>query len=417
MSTPTIKVGQGNWGIKANNLLGYANTEKKFTPVEFTSTRSLNTATRVNASGNIEIVNANIPRIDYFGGQAALLVEPSATNFVPSGTVFNSLTGISYTNVSSSPAVDISGTVIAKTATGTADSYPNQVCLTSLPSGSTTYTISRFFKYNGTDLTTSLEFNNNNQWGGTAWKQRVVISAASGVTLGTSTACTGSVENYGNGWYRVSAKFTTGATPSGSTPVTYLMIVSGSVASGSSFLTALPQLETGSVATSYIPTTTGSVTRNADVISVSGAIGQSEGTIYAEVDLRDGVRDTVGGNGILEISTSPTDRTNAVTFLKGTTANNILIAVRTNSTNVFVLSAGSYIVGKNKLALAYKSGETVAYVNGELRTTSSEALTFTGAMNSVNLGFYGSFYLNDRIGAAALYTTRLTNEQLQALTT
>ena len=80
MSTPSIKVGQGNWGIKAGNLLAYANTEKKFAPIEFTSSRALNTATRVNASGNIEIVNANIPRIDYFGGQASLLVEPSAQN-------------------------------------------------------------------------------------------------------------------------------------------------------------------------------------------------------------------------------------------------------------------------------------------------------------------------------------------------
>ena len=48
------------------------------------------------------------------------------------------------------------------------------------------------------------------------------------------------------------------------------------------------QLEAGSVATSYIPTVASTVTRNADVISlssVSGLIGQSEGTIYVEAEL------------------------------------------------------------------------------------------------------------------------------------
>jgi hypothetical protein len=41
MSTPSIKVGQGNWGIKAGNLLGYANTDKKFVAREFTVGRLL----------------------------------------------------------------------------------------------------------------------------------------------------------------------------------------------------------------------------------------------------------------------------------------------------------------------------------------------------------------------------------------
>jgi hypothetical protein len=41
MSTPSIKVGQGNWGIKAGNLLAYANTDKKYVAREFTVGRLL----------------------------------------------------------------------------------------------------------------------------------------------------------------------------------------------------------------------------------------------------------------------------------------------------------------------------------------------------------------------------------------
>ena len=38
------------------------------------------TATRVNESGNIEVVPANVARIDYSKGQPAILVEPQRTN-------------------------------------------------------------------------------------------------------------------------------------------------------------------------------------------------------------------------------------------------------------------------------------------------------------------------------------------------
>jgi hypothetical protein len=80
MSTPSIVVGRGNWGVKPGNLLGYSLVDSLYLPREFTCSRANDTATRVNRNGNIEVVNANVPRIDYFGGQASLLVEPSATN-------------------------------------------------------------------------------------------------------------------------------------------------------------------------------------------------------------------------------------------------------------------------------------------------------------------------------------------------
>ena len=99
MSTPSIKVGQGNWGIKAGNLLGYANTDKKYVARGFTVGRLLDTATRVNASGNIEGVNANIPRIDYFGGQASLLVELSSANSMLYSQAINSWTIMLYLQV------------------------------------------------------------------------------------------------------------------------------------------------------------------------------------------------------------------------------------------------------------------------------------------------------------------------------
>ena len=287
-----------------------------------------------------------------------------------------------------------------------------------MPSGSTNYTISRFFKYNGTDITTSLELNNGAQWGNTSWRQPINITSG-GVTIGTSLFCTGSVENYGDGWYRVIVRLTTGASPTGVATVSYLMAVPGAVASGGSFLTALPQLEVGSVATSYIPTTTGSVSRNADVISVSGAvsgsIGSTEGTIYAEVD-------TTSQTAVRTLLTlSDGTATNRIRF-RLTTATNLemerSVSGSTNATlNVAVPASGIY-----KVALGYNASASgfVIYVNGSsVGTIAAATPTFTNQLTRIDIGsnIGASPLFNDRIRAVALYTTKLTNAELAALTT
>jgi len=46
---------------------------------DFTFTRN-NPGTRVNASGNIESIAGDLPRIDYRGGCGSWLLEPEATN-------------------------------------------------------------------------------------------------------------------------------------------------------------------------------------------------------------------------------------------------------------------------------------------------------------------------------------------------
>jgi hypothetical protein len=262
-----------------------------------------------------------------------------------------------------------------------------------------------------------MEYNNSAQWGGTSWNQIINI-ASSGVTLGTSTACTGSVENYGNGWYRVAARITTGASPLGS-PVTYLMRLPVALSTGQGFLTALPQLETGSVATSYIPTTTAAVTRNADVISLSGAvsgcIGQTEGTIYAEVDYR--AFPSTTARRILSLRV---DSTTLISLEASVATGSIYVNIVSGASSITATATG-LTNGIYKIAAAYNNDAngTVIYVNGTLRDTKTSVVpdvrTATiGLGVRSDLGSTNQF--NDRIRAAALYTTRLTNAQLQAIT-
>ena len=285
MSIPSIIVGEGNWAGKSGNLLGYAVSDVKIVPREFTVSRALNTATRVNVSGNIEGVNADIPRIDYFGGQASLLVEPSAANsFIESQTLFTThlvqnLTTSGYTNATASPDGSVTAEKFVPNTTNGVHGIANGSSL-AIASG-TTYTLSLFVKSDGGPYNLiSLTFDSSTAWGAT---RNCIFNASNGTNFAVPSGATMTSENYGNGWYRIRATLTAVGTVAAATFQyrIYVADASGNLswAAPSGNTNGVfcwgAQLETGSVATSYIPTTTGTVTRNADVISVTGVAGLS----------------------------------------------------------------------------------------------------------------------------------------------
>ena len=410
---------------------------------DFTVTRAT-TATRVNASGLIESVASGIPRLDYFAsggvvGCPALLVEPSAQNLARHSE--------NWTSTNNWQLSDGSGRVTVATATSgttapdgtstanaiTPTSGNMQHYLYSNSSGSITYA-------SGTIYTCSAFFKKGAGNSG----RYVQIVTAGGSTfvgnpyanfdleLGTTLTVSGSVadsnrvsriQNYGNGWYRCSLTATCMTTTGLSVGVIVALLTGDTNARlGASFAGNTSdyifgwgaQLETGSVATSYIPTTTAAITRNADVITVSGAvsgaIGQTEGTIYAEVDIR------VFAAG------------DFATLYDGTTDNRIQIGLSSSVLNVIIRSGGttdhtyqitglSNAAGIYKIAVAYKANDYAVGLNGTVYTTTASR-PVPVVLNRFDLGrSAGNFgYFNNRIRAVALYTTRLTNAQLQALT-
>jgi hypothetical protein len=102
------------------------------------------------------------------------------------------------------------------------------------------------------------------------------------LVAGTITSGIGAIESAGNGWYRCSAF---GIVPAGATsvaPYIHLYAASSAVYAGDGTSGAYmwgSQLEAGTVATSYIPTTSAPGTRAADVIA-SGA-----GLVYSNVPI------------------------------------------------------------------------------------------------------------------------------------
>jgi hypothetical protein len=214
-----------------------------------------------------------------------------------------------------------------------------------------------------------------------------------------------------NTWQRITVSFT-----AASTSVNFVIATNSPVAPASSFVIWGAQVETGSVATSYIPTVAATATRNADVISktaVSELIGQTEGTLYAEVDVSKLLGTVV--RGMLTISNNTTSNRIQIGFT-GASANTIRVIYSGASTlnyNFAITTTGIY-----KIAFAYSAASTAFYVNGSL-VSASVGNSFSASVGNVYLGsvFDGTLALNDRIRAAALYTTRLSNAQLQSLTT
>jgi hypothetical protein len=175
------------------------------------------------------------------------------------------------------------------------------------------------------------------------------------------------------------------------------------------------QCEAGSYPTSYIPTTSASVTRNADVISktgISSLIGQTEGTFFAEVTL-------LGNTGNFNVINTENSVTNSITLhIENSQFRGYVYA---NSAVKNSILGGSAVVGNTyKLAYAYKSGDAALYVNGVQIGSGTEAFAFSGTINNIELAdpdTYFSYQEGIKFKAAALWKTRLTNTQLAALTT
>jgi len=398
---------------------------------DFTFTRAT-TATRVNASGLIESVASGVLRLDYpiGGGCPAGLFEPSGTNFARNvqfmtGQDTPTASGGMTITTGSTDFLAPDGTsgsitkYVGGTASGTSQyAYFNGGNITVTASGQ--HTFSLFVKAGTTNPLNFCAIGFTAYIGGSG-------TATSYFSLASGTALTAgaSIQDYGNGWYRlISAPYTIASGDLAGNVLFYQAEGNNDItwpASGALNLTAYTwggQVETGAIPTSYIPTTTASATRNADVCSVSGVsgyIGQTEGTIYAEVDLRN-----LGYNGA--ILTLQTDNwiTNSIQMQKSL-GNQWRFTIRAASTLILNVDVGTITAGIHKIALGYNTATsgTVLAVNGSILTT--QTASSIPACNSVVLGSRnetGTFstHLNDRIRAAAIYTTRLTNDQLANIT-
>jgi hypothetical protein len=174
------------------------------------------------------------------------------------------------------------------------------------------------------------------------------------------------------------------------------------------------QLEVGAFATSYIPTVASTVSRSADVATMTGTnfstwYNQAEGTFIV-------------GTGLLASFNFPVpfmvaDSAAATTkriqiYLSGTAPT---YRVTDGTDQVAINTAAVAIPGVSAFSTAYKLNDFAATVNGATVVTDT-----SGTVPAVNTLYIGnqasSQFLNGHIRAIAYYNTRLPNTQLQTLT-
>jgi hypothetical protein len=336
----------------------------------------------------------NIPRLDYSNGTCpSLLVEPQRTNLLAYSEQFDNAGywSIYQSSITGDTTTAPNGTQTADTLTALANTGGDAYRLINF---SGTHTASCYIKA-GTSNKARIGFSSG---------EVVFYDLSTGVVT-TSGVVTGSMVDAGNGWWRCIATVNS---------TTIYTAFSNDGTNGQTVYLWGAQLEAGSYATSYIPTTSASVTRNADVISktgISSLIGQTQGAVFIDLN----IDSSFAQNDMRFINVG--DGTAANWYFIGTNAaNQIRFYYRTSNT-AYVSFTTTLTDGHHKLAYAYANGDYVAYVDGTL--VHSDNTIVVGSASQLNLGNdFGNFSPSKQfINAAALWKTRLTNTQLAQLTT
>ena len=319
----TFKFGNGNWATKEDSVLAYNDENANFKPLPFDFTRA-STATYVDSDGLIKIARNGEARIDYTDStDGALLLEPSRSNFIPYSEDFNLVWVERSVTLTANSVISPDGTQNASTLTIN-NSTPYLGDINNIVTTGSTYTISCFVK-KGTNRWVRLASYSSAISG--AW-----FDLENGV-VGTVNSTSASIEDFGNGWYKI--KNTTIVSNGNNQAFIGLSDADGGTSSsqiGNTVYIYGAQIEQGSYATSYIPTSGSAVTRVADVCEGAGnseVFNDSEGVLYAEIS----ALANDGTNRAIAISDGTTS--NVVRFYYSVTDNRIVGNVKSSGSSVF----------------------------------------------------------------------------------
>jgi hypothetical protein len=409
----TLKFGNGEWYGKKDTILAYNDENRNFKPLPFDFSRE-SSATVINKDGLIETVGSGQPRIDYKDdSKGALLLEPSRTNKVTYSEDYNNsnwTTLASGETIVSNSIISPDGTLNADTlegdGTGTAVYVRQDVSLNT----SVDYTFSIFAKKGTNDfIAISAE-----GFSGATNTLLIFDLNNSIVTNGT-----GNIENYGNGWLRCS--FTIPISTDGTGRFLIYPAYNGTTrgfptssdANGQNIYIYGAQAEQGSYATSYIPTSGSAVTRLTDSCSQTvpdGVIGQTEGTIYAELG-------NIPSQAIDDVFIELSDGTSNNRILFYADSNGYIKNQIKASGSISSLINTNVTVSSNmKIAITYKSNEAKVFING-VQYGGTDTSVVVPSVNKMNLESYtGTRGETSTLKDVKLYNTALTDQELKKLT-
>lgn len=259
--------------------------------VTFTRTTSAtNPATYVASNGYITLASNNAARFDFDPVTLVckgLLIEEARTNLVKYSQDFSNASWTLGNATIGSSTTSPDGTANGQSLMETSATGAHRFFVTSsiTATNGTTYTYSVFAKANGRDF---VRLSDGNVANVTCFFN---LSTGAVGTVGASITAS-SITAYKDGWYRCSISYVmvgTAAAPA------FVMSPDGSTVSYAGDITKGvyvwgAQLEAGAFSTSYIPTTTTALTRNADVATMTGTnfsdwFNASEGAVFVEASI------------------------------------------------------------------------------------------------------------------------------------
>jgi hypothetical protein len=383
--------------------------------------------TFVGSNGLIQSAAIDVPRIDFDPATLAcrgLLIEEGRTNVnlnsedLSAATWFT--TGLTITtNQTTAPDGTSNADLISEATPSTLH------LLSGLTTAGTNYVI-------GTAYTASIFVKKGSGATAPDWialRFTQGFPSTSGAAFNVSTGSIGLVSanvtaaivNYGNGWWRISITATATVVAAITPAVIGFTNNNNSIGIGtyagqttSNLFAWGAQVEAGAFATSYIPTTTTSLIRSADLCSITGAAftgfyNQTEGTLVFK-----------GSKQAVQLAVTPTYvACDDVTF-----TNRILIyfgGVESSLVTVGGVAQASVTSGINVPALTpfgmafrYKLNDFALSLSGGSVATDTSGTVPTNTQMTIGSRL-GSSFMGGWIQSIQYYNTIKTNAQLQAL--
>ena len=329
------------------------------------------TATRVNKDGLIEVMGANVPRLDYSdGGCPKLLTEQSGTNLVTYSEDFSQWLG-TPTFVSLNDSISPSGEYNACRLTMGANQF--FYCPNPAPSG---------------EVVTS----------------SIYINGVQGETITLEAGGFYITHTLSGGWERIIS--------TGTSVGTSISLNTYGGVTARNFLVWGGQMELGSTPTSYIPTNGGIGTRQADQVTNAGdssTFNSQSGVLFADFK-ENSVQTDNSGQSIFSI-------TGVGGVNIGTTTNSRIRAYIYSSDDFqldFKIPYNTLL--QNKMALIYQNGNSSLYINGLLIQTESSVDLSQLVLNELNLdNSAGSFRVRGKTKSIQHYDY-LSDEEMESLT-
>ena len=354
----------------------------------------------------LQTASANVARFDHnpaTGESLGLLVEEQRTNLVIYSEQFDNGNWVkSQTTITSNTIVAPDSTLTGDKIVETSGAGLRQLYQT--PSlSAVSHSFSAYFK------ASERYWFKLNLTGSGAY-----FDLSTGVIGTIDAGVTAAMTAVGNGWYRCSIVRTV-LSGTNYTEIQLALTNGGGSYTGDGYSGIFiwgAQLEAGAFPTSYIPTVASQVTRSADNASMTGTnfsdwYRADEGTLCAEAN-------TNNSNDVSVLAEIGSLVSNRFT-IQPRSSGNLFFMVSNGANQVLIQDTNCY---DGKFAYAVKTNDVAGAYNANISGSDVEAY-LPQNVHTLGIGYsitQSAFWVNGHIKKLSYYPKRLTNEQLQALT-